>query len=438
LTDVDGRLGFEGVRIEIGDLDDPITITADGDLDDFDDLEEIVFQLQLEADDLPVIGDLIGVTLPRVGHVSLSGSFSGSAELIVSEKFSLGLDDTVVAGAISGGFAPGRRPTLVARFESSMVDLEDIGIKRRDEAVDDRGGGGFRSKANTPFQFGRLPEIDARISLRADEIVGRADLMIDSLQAEIVLTEERLAIEALQVNYAGGAIRADASIQIRQDPAVFDLKIDGNNVQMGRILAQFKREPSLSGFLDADIDVTASGSSLRALRSNLSGDLRFLIREGHARSDYANALQGDLLQAAFGAKAAGRFDAIHCLLGDIRAKRGIAEIDTLWFETDNTVIRAEGRFDLRSDVYDLKLTPNPKKRGLFSYAAIVTVKGPFSAPTVMPVGGSLPKSAIKGLVGGLLRSADPLLAPVTDPKLMRLFQGRGGEKGPCAGYTPGS
>jgi len=438
LIDADGQLGFEGVQIRIGDLDDPLVVTADGDLDDLDDLEEMVFRLTLEADDLPLIGEIINFELPPVGRVSLSGSFRGSAELIESEAFSLGLGDTIVMGTISGGFAPGRRPTLVAHFESSLLDLEDVGINRRDRTARPREPGEARSRANAPFRFDRLPELDARISIRADEIAGRADLMIDSLRAELVLTEDRLAVEELQVNYAGGAMRGSASIQTRRVPPVFNLNLDGKGVAIGRIMAQIEREPSLSGSLDADIDVTASGSSIREMRSSLTGNLRFLVRDGYARSSYANMLQGDLLEAAFGANAPDKFDAIRCLLGDIRANRGIAEIETLWFETDTTAIRAAGRFDLRSDRYDLKLTPTPKKRSLLSYAANVTITGPFSDPKVAPVAGSVSRSAVKGLIGGLLHRADPLLTPMMTPQLKELFLRRGGEAGPCAGFTPGS
>jgi hypothetical protein len=75
---------------------------------------------------------------------------------------------------------------------------------------------------------------------------------------------------------------------------------------------------------------------------------------------------------------------------------------------------------------------------MFSYAANVTIKGPFDDPTVAPVASSLTTSAFKGLVGGLLRPAGSLLDPVMGPQLRALFLGRGGEAGPCAGFTPGS
>jgi len=436
LTDVDGRLGFEGVRIQIGDAEDPVRVSAEGVLDDLDDLDEIAFQLKLEADDLPLIGELVGIPLPAVGHVSLSGSFRGSNELLASEGFSLGLDDTIVDGRISSGFVPGRRPTLKARLETARLELVDIGIREREKNPPRANAQGEVSLTEAPFRFDRLPEIDAHIEVRADQVVGRAELMIDAFQADFILDEQRIAIENLRIDFAGGSVRGEASVRVARQPPAVAVKLDGSGVHLERILAQVEREPSLSGLLDAKIDANSNGSSLRALRANVNGQLRFLIREGYARSSYANALQGDLLQAAFGARAPKQFDEVQCLLGDIRANRGIAEIATLWLETDVTQIRAEGGVDLRSDTFDLRVTPRPKRRGLFSFSADVTIKGPFSDPRVAPVPSTITRSAVAGLVKGVLRPTDPFLEPLTDPVLSRLFERRGGQTGPCAGIVP--
>jgi uncharacterized protein involved in outer membrane biogenesis len=252
----------------------------------------------------------------------------------------------------------------------------------------------------------------------------------------VILDADQLAVEKLRVVYAGGEIRGRASIGRKSAKPPLAIELHGSGVQMSRILAQLEREPSLTGLFDADINLRANGATPRALWADVTGQIRVLVRDGEVRTSYANALEGDLLRAAFGKSAPSQFDQVNCLLADIRANRGIAKIGTLWLESDSTAIRATGSVDLRAETYDLLLRPQPKRRGLISYASAVKIRGPWSAPTVAPVTHAVVTSAIRGVVQHVVDPTDPLFHPLTDPVLRALFLKRGGKDGPCAGYGP--
>lgn len=435
-TDLDGVFGVEGLKIEVGDAGDPITVTVEGDIDDLDELDEIAFKGKLEASDLPVIGELTGLELPSVGRVSLGGRFVGSNELLESDGFRLDLDDTTITGKIATTFVAGKRPTLKAKLETARLDLEDVGVKRRDNIARALESGELGPWPDRPIPIDKLPDVDAHITVRIDELYGHDELDIHEMSGEVILTADQLAVEKLRIVYAGGEVRGKASIGRKGGAPPVAVELHGVGVHMQRILAQFEREPSLTGLFDVDVDVRSKGATPRALWATVTGNTRLLVRNGKVRSEYSNALEGDLMRAAFGKKAPNQFDAIKCMLADIRAKQGIAEIETLWFETESTAIRATGSVDLRAESYDLLFRPQPRRRRLISYAAEVTIRGPWSDPTVSPVPGTVVKSAIRGMVDRIVRPTDPLFKPLTDPVLRALFLRRGGEQGPCAGYVP--
>ncbi|MBW2269816.1 MAG: AsmA family protein [Deltaproteobacteria bacterium] len=437
LSDADGVVGVEKAVVQIGDAEDPIELVAQGDLDDIAELDEIAFSVTLRARDLPVIGELLEVELPHVETVTLTGRFSGTDELLVSDSFSLGLNETTIEGDLSGTFVPGKRPLLKARLESSVVHLGDIGIEQsptapaRERAEDD----GFT--LDSPLPFGELPPLDAQIQVRVHEIAGEARLMIDELAVDVILTEERVALENIEVTFAGGAVSGGMQVKPRVTPPAVSLDLEVNGAQIHRLLSQFEETPSMAGLVDASVHLVSSGRSVRDWISEADGGVTLLVREGRVRTKYATALEADLLKAAFRFRGPSEFSGIQCMLADFQLERGVAEIETLWFETDETTIRAEGAFDLRRQWFDVKLRPKPKKRGLVGYAAAVSVKGPFADPKIRPIPGSLAASAVKGFFSGLKRGAAPLLDPVSDPILNRFWKRRGGVKGPCAAFVEG-
>ena len=105
-------------------------------------------------------------------------------------------------------------------------------------------------------------------------------------------------------------------------------------------------------------------------------------------------------------------------------------MQTLWFETERAVIYGEGRLDLRSYEYDLKLVPEPKQRSLLGVAAQVRVTGPISDPKIPARKRSLATSAAKGLLKGLTRPTQPVWNSMLDT-----FWKREGKRGPCAGFA---
>jgi len=449
ISNRDGTVGVEGAVIKVGGTQDALHLTATGELDDFDRLDEIAFRVELGARDLEVIGELLGVKLPSVGKVSLTGDFRGSHASLVSEHFSLRLDETQVAGHFSGSVVPGRRPKLSGTLESPVVHLDDIGLEpsKGHPGFLDAGGTGIAS--DEPLPLASLPAIDARIAVRADQVQGRGDLMIDELRFDFVLDRTGVAIENLQVLFADGAVKANARVRADAEPPAATLELDAAGVRVHRLLAQFEPEPFMSGSLDVSVGFVSRGRTLRGLERNLDGRATLLVTNGRTRSAYAHALEFDLRRAAFGSRAREKFEKLECVIGDFRIDRGVARVQTLWLETDAVFIEGSGAIDLGGETFALTFVPTPKQRKLLGTAPTVSLSGSFSAPVVTAQKSSLATSAVKGLLSGItrpltgiLRPVRPIVDPVTDPVLKPVspildtfFERQGGESGPCGEYV---
>lgn len=431
LSDSDGTLGLEEISVRIGDPEDAFNASVAGEIDDFDRLDEIDIRLDLKARDLLLIGQLLGEAgLPYVAPVSLEGSFRGSDERLTSQSFTLRLRDTIVHGTLSGSLVPGRRPSLEAQLESPVVYLADVGIEPAPDDPRTAGPDADGWSLDSPLPLGALPEADLRIEVRADQVLGHAGFEIDAFRARLVVTEDHAAIEDAEAVFEGGTLTGAARVEAGVSPPRASLHLRGTNIRLYKLMAQIEDEPSLSGVLDVSLDLTSRGDSLRELTSNLEGTATLVVREGEARSSYARALERDLLRAALGSSDPGEFDSVRCFIGDFRIEDGVADVQTLWFETERAVVYGEGRLDLRSYEYDLKLVSEPKQRSLLGVAAQVRVTGPFSDPKIRASKRSLATSAAKGLLEGLTRPTQPVWNSMLDT-----FWKREGKRGPCAGFA---
>lgn len=422
LVDRDGTLGLEGIRIRAGAEGAPLSLVATGDLGDLDRRDEIEFDLRLDARDLGVVGDLFGVELSPIGPVSLTGRVRGSEETFAVESLDARLDRTRFRGTASGSFAEGQRPRLDVRLESPHVRLADVGIDPRAGAVRrERATGGFR----LPVE---LPELDARVSFTAHQISGRAGLLLDELDADVVLEPGHLGLERFEIRTVQGILNGEAHLHTSAAAPRVSLRARVAGMRIDRLLAQFEEVPSLSGTVDGVLEVESRGETLPALRADLGGDVLVVVREGSAASAYARRLELNVLRTLLSRAPLVRaqpeaFEELECGIGSFRVGSGVARVEKLWFETDQVVITGNGAVDFRSETFDLKLTPEPKRRGLVSVAAQVHVHGPFADPIFTANRTSIGTSLVRGVLSNVARPVDRLrrvVVPQSDPLLRSL------------------
>lgn len=441
LSDRDGSLGFERIRIA-GGSEEILTFDFSGRVDQLLDRDEIEVDAELEAKNLDLVGDLFGIDLPPIDHVAFSGTMSGSDEKIESHG-STQLDDSILIGNWSGSFADKARRSIKAKLRSQHVRLDDLGIvprpvdrdadvDDRDEDVDEGVVDVDRAKSSSwwssydPLPFELLEVIDVDLVLEADRVSGTAGFELEGVRVSIRLEDGRLEIPEFTVGYEAGTIRTQAHVDASGSRPELALKVEVNDVHLTPLLAQVRQTVEEAGVLDASIDIWSRGNHPVEIRSNLTGTVRLVARDGALAGRYSSEFAMNFITLAVPSILTGRTPRFGCIVADFEFESGVATSRELLLESESISVAGSGTIDFGADAFDITLVPKVNKPGLVSLSAAVDVSGPLAAPVFSPRYRSVPMQAVQGFVSNLLAPGSALLKPFRKSK----------SESPCDGLRP--
>ena len=182
--------------------------------------------------------------------------------------------------------------------------------------------------------------------------------------------------------------------------------------------------PSEAG-IRAQLKISGRGKSLAAMVASANGTLIAIV-DGGSISNLVDAKLGLNLGKVLGLRFGGdRAIALHCGASAFDFRNGVGKSQALVLETEQTHTDGAGTIDLREQNFELLLTPQPKKPGLFTLNSSIRVQGAFKNARFkiddrVPLrnGGAVTASAsIATLFRPLLkeRRADSLCAQVLAP-----------------------
>jgi len=432
LNDRDGTLGIEEFGLH-GGHQEVLRIQVTGALDDLRSLGGIAVRTDLQAKDLSMIGALFDARLPAIGPVEISGLLEGSRERAKIQEMRARLDKTHFSGEVEGSFASGSRPHLTARLESPSIHLDDVGLAPREEAEVAISRPAAEPPANQTLPFDRLRGFDADLSLHADRVVGRDDLLVERVALSLTLVDGDLALGPVTLAFQGGSFTGSARIDARSDPPKLSLDLEGTDMHLGRALAQIQERPAVTGLSDLSLHLESRGASVDSLRAALSGDASLAIREGqlHVKrmgliaQDVVGNLSGSVRKGvagttrrigrgftpATGREAAADADTkpIECFAADFGIDEGVATARVLALDTGEMVLLGTGQIDLVQERYDIHIKPKLKQRSLLEVTIPVDIRGPLNRPRVSPnLVGATGTTAI-GFLKSLVRPGAQLL-----------------------------
>jgi hypothetical protein len=417
LSDRDGSLGVEKLQLT-GGRKDTLTFDFSGRVDRVRGRDEIEVDTHVEAKSLALVGDLFGIELPPIGPVAFNGTMSGSDEKIESHG-STQLDESLLIGDWSGSFADDSRRSIKARLRSQHVRLDDLGIAPRtddgDADVDPAGStGGWSSHDPLPFEW--LDVVDADLVLEADRVSGAAGFELDGVRVSLQLQDGRLEIPEFTVGYEAGTVRTQAHIDASGSPPELALKVDVNDVHLTPLLEQIRQTVEEAGLLDASIDVRSRGNTAVQIRSNLTGAVRLVGRDGALAGSYSSEFATNFAVLAVPSILTGRAPRFGCIVTDFEIEKGVAKVRELLVESEQISVAGSGTVDIGGDAFDIILIPKVHEPGLVSLSAAVKVSGPLADPVFSPQYRSMPMQAVRGFVSNLLAPGSTLIKPFRKSK----------------------
>ena len=397
-------LSVSGLEIRVGRAEQ-VLIEVTGDIADAMAGAGIDLAVTVQGRDVTPFSTAAGTALPALPPFLVSARLGGQGGVYTVDDLALTLGGSDVKGRLTLRLdIP--RPRLEATLASQVFDLADVapGAAAPGEgAPTPPAGAGERVFSDQPLPVDGLGALDAVISVRA-------------AAADIRLAAGRLEVKPLTATVAGG--RIGAALSVDAGTGGMSLAIEARRLFIGRLLEDIGVAEVLDGRVDADVEVSGAGGSVRAIMAGLAGRTRLVVRDGRIDSEALGVASTGILDAL---PWIANADAtrINCAVSRFDIEAGIAESRVLVLDTNGLTARGEGRIDLGEESIDMSIVWRAKQVSLASLSIPVRIGGTLAAPTLAPDVGRLASglaAGAAGAAGGILEAPAELLGSLLGAK----------------------
>lgn len=254
-------------------------------------------------------------------------------------------------------------------------------------------------------------DLPGKVDLALDDLVY-AGQEIGDITAPVRFGADGLSINPLTVKLPkDGKLEADVDYQ----GAKLTVTAKAENIDYSLIIPG-----ATGGDLGGTLDLNANGAAIDDVLAGMNGKIVLRGGKGRLSGNAISLWASDLLSKVMTGGGKDYTD-VACLLlnGDIR--NGVLTPSQAVLDTDDVIVGAKGKIDLRKQKLHLLVTPAPKNASLVSLATPLNVDGAWDNPSVTP-----DKRAVLEKVGGLV------LGAVAPPAALLSFGSMGDKSSPCA------
>jgi len=312
-------------------------------------------------------------------------------------------DRVELAGSFQESAAPRGEPTqidLSARVDSLTLGELDLRIRDSDLAAElelaPRGerlriGGSLAASsltlessaeakprpplAKAPFLDAPLPRTHApALDADLDVSIERLHLVSDSFEqvaGQIALTDGRLRVQMDRARLWGGALAADFASHWDEAIPTVALRV---SLAHGNI-ARFFEGRKASGGLDAALDLSGTGDTLRALLASARGEAELVIGEVEFNNAPLGVLGKDILQILSSEFRPGRTGRLNCVVTRSDVYDGQGRVGVV-MSTPESTLAGGGALDLRELEAELVLRSRSKRATVGAVRTPIRVSGP--------------------------------------------------------------
>ena len=356
--------------------------------------EDVV--LDIQGDNLANLFPLLRLVFPATPPYRLKGHLKHEANVWSFSNFSGRVGDSDLSGNIQVDTGA-KRHVMKADLVSNLLDFDDLagfiggkpGTKESETTSSEQEKQAAATKQESdrlfpdqPYDLERLRAMDADVRLRAKRILA-PNLPIDDLNAKLSLNDGVLKFEPTVFGVANGRIEIYSTFDGSKRPSKVNIDARLRQLDLKRFLKSEFAQKTI-GPIGGRIALSGTGESFRELMATASGNT-FLIMSGGEISELLVRLAGLNVARAVGVLVRGdKPIPIRCALLDLEGKDGEMGIQTLVFDTANSIVSGEGKIDLRDEKLDIVLTPVPKDFSPLSLRSFIRVNGTLKNISVFP------------------------------------------------------
>ena len=225
--------------------------------------------------------------------------------------------------------------------------------------------------------------MDADVRLRAKRVLA-PKLPIDNLNATLTLNDGVLSFAPATFGVANGRVEIFSTFDGSSRPSKVKIDARLQRLELQRFLAKGSFAEKTIGPIGGRIVLTGTGQSFRELMASAAGNSYFTMSGGQI-SELLVELAGLDVAHALGVVVSGdKPIPIRCAVLDLQGTNGQMAVQTLVFDTANSIISGEGNIDLRDEKVNIVVIPAPKRFSPLSLRSYIRVAGGFKNITVFP------------------------------------------------------
>ena len=403
-------------------------LSADGSISSLETLAGANAQVRLQGPDLADLYKFIGVVLPATPRFSLQASVTKEGETWQARRINGKLGQSDLSGDLAFDRS-GAVPVLTGKLRSHSLDFADLAplvglpeqptsaaalphVPGKDDAAT-RESTVARARdrdhkvlPSIQLDLARMQRMDADVQYEADHVTHAKDLPIDRLQLHVALKDGSLKLDPLRAGFAGGNLQGRLSIDGRTDPALADVHLDGNALELNKLFPRVALMHASFGKIHARIDLKGRGNSVARMLGTSDGNVAILMGNGQISNlllEIAGLDGGEIIKFLL---KGDRNVELRCGGAAFDVKQGLMTSRALVLDTTDTIIYGDGRVNLADEALDLTLRPYPKDMSILALRSPLRLAGTFAQPKPGPDKGALAGRAGVVLV---LAAINPLL-----------------------------
>lgn len=332
--------------------------------------------------------------------ISFASALRASNTDLVLKGADLTLDEVQAKGNVNIGFSG--KPEIFARLSLNKLNLDRFtGVK--DEAAATAAAPKKVAPAdegwdNKPIDLSGLKAVNADLELKTEGFSVKG-VDVGPSVLTVTLQNKKLHFRSSEASLFGGKfssdLKLDASLSVPTMGFIFDM----SGVQAKPVLSTFANFSKLSGAVNADVSVTSSGNSQKALISRLNGKGSVVFKNGSLEGiDLVNIAQLVQKRLADMNVGEGKTDFVE-LGGKFTIDNGIVTNNDLKMRGPLLQATGKGTISLPQKSIQYRvipvLTASSAVDGASGVAVPVDIKGPFSNIKIKPDYASVVRNAIE-------------------------------------------
>jgi len=328
--------------------------------------------------------------------VTLQGLLTVSPDTYRFENLQIKAGDSDLSGNIFTDLR-GEKPFIDAKLESQLLDLNALVPATRRKITDethhtepplDDEEEIDETETTKIFSTEPLPAFDALDNIDINLIYNLKKLTsnkqsINNIYLNLALKNGLLRLAPLSIELANGTIESKLELSTINKP---HFKLDTKIIKLnyGRLMKMLGTKEYARGELDAEINLTGEGDSIRTLMASLNGTVRVTTVNGVLDSDSLKLLSRDLVSIIPFTDTSNR-QKINCGVVQFDIQEGIATTHSMVVNTGAISALGTGDINLANETLSLYIAPRSKRTSVIKIALVpVNITGPLSSPTVTP------------------------------------------------------